>query len=70
MPLLKGSSPHIIAENIAEMRRAGHPEKQAIAAAYRNAGKGKAKPKPKVDADGDTQEPDADADDGSGKQLG
>lgn len=39
MPLLKGSSQEIIGQNIAEMRKAGHPEDQAIAAAYRMAGK-------------------------------
>jgi len=29
----------VIGRNIAEMRRSGHPEQQAIAAAYHNAGK-------------------------------
>lgn len=67
MPLMKGTSSHVIAENIAEMRRAGHPEKQAIAAAMRMAGKSK---KPAEDADGDTQEPDGDPDDPDGRQLG
>lgn len=35
MPLLKGKSSAVRAQNIAEMMKAGHPEKQAIAAAYR-----------------------------------
>lgn len=42
MPLKKGSSPKVIGKNIAEMIRAGHPPKQAAAAAYRMAGKRKA----------------------------
>ena len=39
MPLRKGSSQKVISENIREMMHAGHPQKQAIAAAYANAGK-------------------------------
>ncbi len=39
MPLIPGSSNAVISENIAEMIRAGHPRDQAIAAAYRNAGR-------------------------------
>jgi hypothetical protein len=35
MPLLKGKSNAIRSQNIAEMIKAGHPEDQAIAAAYR-----------------------------------
>lgn len=38
MPLKKGKSKATISYNIAEMIRAGHPRKQAIAAAYRQAG--------------------------------
>jgi hypothetical protein len=45
MPLLKGSSDDIVSENIREMRKAGHPADQAVAAALKNAGRGK---KPKV----------------------
>lgn len=45
MPLTKGSSHATIAHNIAEMVRAGHPQKQAIAAAYRVAGKSRRKRK-------------------------
>lgn len=41
MPLKSGKSKKVISENIAEMVRAGHPQKQAIAAAYRKAGKSK-----------------------------
>jgi hypothetical protein len=44
MPLLKGSSQSVISENIREMRKAGHPEAQAIAASMRMAGK----PRPKT----------------------
>ena len=41
MPLKKGSSQKVISKNIAEMRKAGHPQKQAVAAAYRQAGRKK-----------------------------
>ena len=37
MPLEKGSSQETIGHNIAEMRKAGHPEDQAVAAAEREA---------------------------------
>ena len=39
MPLAPGRSKKVISKNIAEMVRSGHPRKQAIAAAYRKAGK-------------------------------
>ena len=39
MPLEKGSSQSVISANIAELVRAGHPQKQAEAIAYREAGK-------------------------------
>ena len=39
MPLVKGSSKAVIAENIAELVRSGKPQKQAIAIAYSEAGK-------------------------------
>lgn len=38
MPLKKGKSKKVIAENIREMVRAGHPANQAVAAALHNAG--------------------------------
>lgn len=41
MPLKVGKSKKVISRNIAEMVRAGHPVKQAAAAAYRKAGKKK-----------------------------
>ena len=37
MPLIPGSSTSVISENIREMRAAGHPEDQAVAASLRNA---------------------------------
>lgn len=41
MPLKAGKSKKVVAENIREMVRAGHPQKQAVAAAMNKAGKGK-----------------------------
>ena len=41
MPLRKGSSRKVISSNISEMVHAGHPQKQAIAAAMNKAGKSK-----------------------------
>lgn len=59
MPLLPGSSRSVVSSNIAELRKAGHKEDQAVAIAYRVAGKSKAKKpavkkarKPPMDDDG------------------
>lgn len=38
MPLKHGSSQSVISSNIREMVKSGHPQKQAIAAAEREAG--------------------------------
>lgn len=43
MPLKKGSSKKVISQNIREMVKSGRPQKQAIAAAYRSAGKSRKK---------------------------
>jgi hypothetical protein len=45
MPLKRGSSKKVVSENIREMVRAGHPQKQAVAASLANARKGKKKKK-------------------------
>lgn len=44
MPLREGSSDEVISHNIAEMINSGHPRDQAIAAAYRKAGRSNRKP--------------------------
>ena len=38
-PLKKGKSKKVVSENISEMVRAGHPQKQAVAAAQKQANK-------------------------------
>ncbi len=43
MPLKRGSSKKVISENIREMRKAGKPQKQAVAAALNNARRSKPK---------------------------
>lgn len=43
MPLHKGKSKKVIGENIKEMQEAGHPHKQAVAAALSQARKAGAK---------------------------
>jgi hypothetical protein len=39
MPLHKGSSNATVSKNVSEMMHSGHPQKQAIAASLREAGK-------------------------------
>ena len=45
MPLFKGSSQSVISQNIAELRRSGRPEAQAVAIAMSKAGKSRKKQK-------------------------
>lgn len=43
MPLKSGKSKKVVSENVAELRKAGYPPKQAAAIAYDKAGKAKKK---------------------------
>lgn len=54
MPLKHGKSKKVISENIREMMHSGHPEKVAIAAAMRQAGKSRRRKSrmPKADRHG------------------
>jgi len=63
MPLMNGNSDEIISENIAELRRAGHPEAQAIAIAMRQAGRGPKGTTPEQEPDDESTETTTDADD-------
>lgn len=41
MPLAKGKSKKVVSKNIREMKKAGYPQSQAVAAALTRAGKSK-----------------------------
>lgn len=41
MPLLKGNSKEVVSANIAELRKSGRPEAQAVAIAMRESGQSK-----------------------------
>jgi len=42
-PLKKGSSKRVVGENIGELIRSGRPKDQAVAIAYKEAGKSKSR---------------------------
>ena len=48
MPLKKGSSDEVVSQNIREMVAAGHPQKQAVAAALHQANRKKSSPDGKL----------------------
>lgn len=58
MPLIPGDAAHIVSTNIAELRKTGRPEAQAIAIAMKHAGKTKKKPKPKMAMNSDNRDSD------------
>ncbi|MGH9252322.1 MAG: hypothetical protein ACRD0W_22815 [Acidimicrobiales bacterium] len=43
MPLKKGKSKKVVSANIAELRRSGRPQRQAVAIAMKKAGKARRK---------------------------
>lgn len=56
MPLISGSSKHVVSDNIRELRHSGYPEKQSIAIAMSKAGKARKlakKPAKRLDSDSD-----------------
>jgi hypothetical protein len=49
MPLLEGKGPEVRSANIAELRKSGYPEKQAVAIAYDKERKGKKRRKKRME---------------------
>lgn len=50
MPLERGGSNAVVSRNIAELRRAGHPEAQSVAIAMREAGRSRTDAAARLDA--------------------
>lgn len=68
MPLMSGSSDATISENIRELVNAGYSQEQAVAIAYKKAGRNKKKKKPPMNAKRPTNTPVREGDDSTDEE--